>query len=131
MIRCELAIEDESDIVVVRQNAREVARNLNFGLVDQTRIITAASELARNIFLYASKGKVIIEEVFEGNKHGISLTFKDEGPGIEDVDLALENGYSKSKSLGLGLPGSKRLMDDFYITSTVGKGTTVIIKKWL
>ncbi len=131
MILCEIAIEEERDIVIVRQNSREAAKSLNFGLVDQTRIITATSELLRNIFQYATKGRVIIEEVFEGNNHGISLTFEDEGPGIEDIDLALRDGYSKSNSLGLGLPGSKRLMDDFTITSAVGKGTKIIIKKWL
>lgn len=131
MILCEIDIEGENDIVVVRQNSREVAKNLNFGLVDQTRIITAASELARNIFQHAYRGNVLIEEIFEDNKHGISLTFKDEGPGIENIDLALKNGYSTCNSLGLGLPGSKRLMDEFYITSIVGKGTKIIIKKWL
>ena len=131
MILFEIAIKVENDIVTVRQSTSEAAKNLNFGLVDQTRIITAASELARNIFQYASNGKVTIEEVFEDSKHGMGLTFEDEGPGIENIDLALKNGYSRSNSLGLGLPGSKRLMDEFYITSIVGKGTTVIIKKWL
>ena len=111
--------------------SREATKKLNFGLVDQTRIITATSELARNIFQYASKGKVLIQEISENNKHGISLIFDDEGPGIDDIDLALRSGYSKSNSLGLGLPGSKRLMDEFHITSVVGKGTKIIIKKWL
>ncbi len=131
MILCEIAIESENDIVVVRQNSREVAKGLNFGIVDQTRIITATSELARNIFQYAYRGKVTIEEVFQDNKHGISLTFEDEGPGIENIDLVLRNGYSQGNSLGLGVPGSNRLMDEFYITSIVGKGTKIIIKKWL
>ena len=131
MILYKIDIKGENDIVTVRQNSRDAAKNLNFGLVDQTRIITATSELARNICKYASRGKVIIEEISEDSKHGISLTFEDEGPGIENIDLALSNGYTKGNSLGLGLPGSKRLMDEFYITSIVGKGTKVIIKKWL
>jgi serine/threonine-protein kinase RsbT len=131
MILYKLEIVEEKDVVIVRQSAREAAKKLDFSLVDQTRIITAASELARNIFQYALKGEVIIEEVFDEHKHGIILTFEDEGPGIENIDLALQSGYSKSKSLGLGLPGSKRLMDDFYIYSIVGKGTKVIVKKWL
>ncbi len=131
MILFDIAIKGENDIVTVRQSTREAAKDLNFGLVDQTRIITAASELARNIFQYASYGKVTIEEIIEDNRHGIGLTFEDEGPGIENIELALKNGYSRSNSLGLGLPGSKRLMDEFYISSIVGKGTKIIIKKWL
>ena len=131
MILCEIDIENENDIVIVRQSTREVAKKLKFGLVDQTRIITAASELARNIFQYASKGKVLIKEISENNRHGISLTFDDEGPGIDNIDLALRSGYSKSNGLGLGLPGSKRLVDEFHISSVVGKGTKIIIKKWL
>jgi len=131
MILYEIDIEVENDIVVVRQKTREAAKSLSFGLVDQTRIITAASELARNIFQYAYRGKSIIEEIFEHSNHGISLTFEDEGPGIENIDSALKNGYSKNNSLGLGIPGSKRLMDEFYITSVVGEGTKIIIKKWL
>lgn len=131
MLLFQVVIQEENDIIVVRQKAREAVQRLNFRLIEQTKIITAASELARNIFEHASKGKVIIEQISNENRQGISLTFEDEGPGIENIDLAMKSGYSKSNGLGLGLPGSKKLMDDFYISSIVGKGTKVIIKKWL
>ncbi|NJD01430.1 MAG: anti-sigma regulatory factor [Ruminiclostridium sp.] len=131
MILFELNIEEEKDIVAVRQKSREAAVNLNFSFVDQTRIITAASELSRNIYQHAIKGRAIIEKISEGIKNGIMITFEDEGPGIRDIYLAMKNGYSTTKSLGLGLSGSKRLMDEFEIYSTIGKGTKVIIKKWL
>jgi serine/threonine-protein kinase RsbT len=131
MICDEIAIEYEKDIVIARQRAREVSKILNFGIVDQTRIITAVSELARNIFLYAQKGSVKFEEIFEGKRHGLQIFFKDDGPGIEDIDFAMQGGYSRGRSMGLGMSGSKRLMDEFYITSIPGKGTEIIIKKWL
>jgi serine/threonine-protein kinase RsbT len=131
MVLFEIDIVEEKDIVVVRQKSREAAINLNFTLVDQTRIITAASELSRNIFQHAKQGKAVIEDISEGFKHGLMITFEDEGPGIENIDLALKNGYSTTKSLGLGLSGSKRLMDEFDLSTIVGKGTKVIIKKWL
>lgn len=131
MILYEVFIEQENDIVTVRRCSRDAAKELNFGLVDQTRIITAASELARNIFQYASKGKVTIEKVFGEDNQGVMLTFEDQGPGIADINLALQSGYSKHNSLGLGLSGSRKLMDEFNITSVVGEGTKVIIKKWL
>ncbi|MFL0195797.1 anti-sigma regulatory factor [Clostridium sp. WILCCON 0269] len=131
MILFQVDVQEESDIIIVRQKCREAAQNLKFGIIDQTRIITAASELSRNIFEYASKGKVIIEQIFSKDRQGISLTFEDEGPGIENIELAMKSGYSKSDGLGLGLPGSQKLMDEFYISSIVGRGTKVIIKKWL
>lgn len=131
MICNEISIEYEKDIVVARQKAREVSKILEFGIVDQTRIITAVSELARNIFLYAQKGTVRYEEIFEGRKHGLKISFIDDGPGIEDVEFAMEGGYSKGRSMGLGMSGSKRLMDEFYVISILGKGTEIIIKKWL
>ncbi|OCA97202.1 anti-sigma regulatory factor [Clostridium beijerinckii] len=131
MICSEISIEYENDIVVARQKAREVSKLLEFGIVDQTRIITAVSELARNIFLYAQKGNVLFEEIFEGRKHGLKISFRDNGPGIEDVEFAMNGGYSKGRSMGLGMSGSKRLMDEFYVTSILGKGTEIIIKKWL
>jgi serine/threonine-protein kinase RsbT len=99
-------------------------------LVNQTKIITAASELARNMLKYAKGGKVTIEIVNRGRENGIRLTFKDEGPGIPDVALAMKDGYSTGKSLGLGLPGTKRLVSEFNIESIVGKGTTVVVIKW-
>ncbi|AGX43033.1 serine/threonine-protein kinase RsbT [Clostridium saccharobutylicum] len=131
MICNEISIEYEKDIVVARQKAREVSKILEFGIVDQTRIITAVSELARNIFLYAQKGTVKFQEVFEDRKHGLQISFMDDGPGIEDVEFAMQGGYSKGRSMGLGMSGSKRLMDEFYVTSLLGKGTEIIIKKWL
>lgn len=131
MICDEISIDYEKDIVVARQKAREVSKILEFGIVDQTRIITAVSELARNIFLYAQKGTVKFQEVLEGRKHGLQISFIDDGPGIEDVEFAMKGGYSKGRSMGLGMSGSKRLMDEFYVTSLLGKGTEIIIKKWL
>lgn len=131
MICNEISIEYEKDIVVARQKAREVSKILEFGIVDQTRIITAVSELARNIFLYAQKGTVKYEEILEGRKHGLQISFKDNGPGIEDIEFAMQGGYSKGRSMGLGMSGSKRLMDEFHVTSILGKGTEIIIKKWL
>ncbi|WP_270566384.1 anti-sigma regulatory factor [Clostridium beijerinckii] len=131
MICNEVSIEYEKDIVVARQKAREVSKILEFGIVDQTRIITAVSELARNIFLYAKQGTVKYEEIFEEGKHGLKISFKDKGPGIEDVEFAMQGGYSKGRSMGLGMSGSKRLMDEFYVTSILEKGTEIVIKKWL
>ena len=131
MICNEISIEYENDIVIARQKAREVSKLLEFGIVDQTRIITAVSELARNIFLYAQKGNVLFEEISEGRKHGLKISFRDNGPGIEDIEFAMQGGYSKGRSMGLGMSGSKRLMDEFYVTSILGKGTEIIIKKWL
>ncbi len=127
----EIHIKDEKDIVSARQRAREAAKNMNFSITDQTRIITAVSELSRNIFVYASTGSVIIEDASSDTKRGIMITFEDEGPGIPDINKAMEEGFTTGKGMGLGLPGSKRLMDDFSITSQPDKGTKIIIKKWL
>lgn len=126
----EVNIVDEKDIIIARQKARDAAKKLGFSIVDQTRIITAVSELARNIFEHAGKGKVVIE-VISDKKNGIMIEFIDKGKGIDDIDKAMEEGYSTGKGLGLGLPGSKRLVDDFHISSKIGEGTEIIIKKWL
>ncbi|WHH61368.1 anti-sigma regulatory factor [Petroclostridium sp. X23] len=131
MILFEIHIKDEKDIVIARQRAREAAKNMKFSITDQTRIITAVSELSRNIYEYASTGTVTIEIVSNSTKRGLMISFHDEGPGIPDVEKALSEGYTTGKGMGLGLPGSKRLMDDFSITSQPGKGTKIIIKKWL
>jgi serine/threonine-protein kinase RsbT len=131
VILFEIAIKDEKDIVTTRQRVREAARKMNFSITDQTRIITAASELSRNIYEYASEGIVIIEITSSGIKKGIMISFMDEGPGILDIDEALREGFTSGKGMGLGLPGSKRLMDDFSITSEAGVGTKIVIKKWL
>lgn len=131
MILCEVCINEERDIVTARQKAREAAKDMNFGLVDQTRIITAVSELSRNIYEHAGKGRVVIEVISNGSQKGLMFSFIDEGPGIEDIELVMREGFTTGKGMGLGLPGSKRLMDYFSITSQVLKGTKVVIKKWV
>jgi serine/threonine-protein kinase RsbT len=122
-------IREESDIVRARAAAKDSACALGFGIVDQTRISTAVSELARNIFLYAGEGEVHIEEL--NNHHGIRVTFIDHGPGIEDVDLAMKDGWSSVKAMGKGLPGAKRLSDRMEIHTEPGEGTTITLEKWL
>lgn len=126
----DVRIEDESQIITVRKSVREVATRLGFGLTDVTRIITAASELARNVFHYAGKGVMHWQVLDNGANIGIELVFEDHGPGIADLDQAMHEGYSTSGGLGMGLPGSKRLMDEFEIQSKVGVGTTVTVRKW-
>jgi len=116
--------------VTAREKVRELSREMGFGIVDQTRIATAISELARNIHQYAGKGIVTIFKL-EGERKGIQVVCEDDGPGIEDIELAMTDGYSTIKSLGLGLPGARRLMDEFQIESGPGKGTKVTITKWL
>lgn len=123
-------INNEFDIVLARQKGREVSKELNFGGVDQARITTAISELARNIYLYAGSGQITIS-VIEGNgKKGIQILAVDKGPGINDIRTVLQDGYSTSGGLGAGLPGVKRLMDSFDIDSIPGTGTTISIIKW-
>lgn len=124
-------IMTEWDIVAARQLGRKVAKELGFGTVDQARITTAISELARNIYLYAGKGQICIEEINEMGKRGLKLTASDEGPGISDIKKVMEDGYSTSGGLGAGLPGVKRLMDDFQLKSNPGKGTDIHAVKWL
>jgi serine/threonine-protein kinase RsbT len=126
----EVRIEDESHIVTVRKTVREAATRLGFGLTDVTRIVTAASELARNVFHYAGSGVVGWRALDSGSNTGIELTFEDHGPGIANVEQAMQEGYSTSGGLGMGLPGAKRLMDEMEIRSEAGKGTTVVVKKW-
>lgn len=125
-----MTIVREIDVIPLRNRLKEYAVKIGMGLVNQTKIITAASELARNMLKYAGGGKVTLEVVNEGRENGIRLIFKDEGPGIADVGLAMKDGYSTTKSLGLGLPGTKRLVSEFKIESEVGKGTTVTVIKW-
>ena len=127
----EVVIKSSEDVILARQVAREMARKLGFGLADQTRITTAVSELSRNIYLYAGTGRVIIRALSKNLKKGMEIVAEDRGPGIPDVEMALQNGYSTNRSLGQGLPGTKRLMDEFEIKSEVGVGTTVTIRKWL
>jgi serine/threonine-protein kinase RsbT len=127
-----LTVSAESDMILVRQVLRTAAQRIGLGLVDQTKIITAGSELARNILTYAtgSRGTVRIEEVRDRGRRGVKATFSDDGPGIPDIDQALTDGFSTNRSLGLGLPGARRLSDEMTITSTVGTGTTVVVVKW-
>lgn len=125
-----LELETEDDIVVARQRARSIAKEMGFSLVDQTKILTAASELARNAVMYAGGGTVTFNIVNEGGRTGLTLIFRDSGPGIADIDQAMKDGFSTSNSLGLGLGGARRLMNDFRIESEPGKGTTVTITRW-
>lgn len=128
----EVGVESEVDLVSVRQALRREADRAGLGLVDATKLITAGSELARNILTHADGrgGQLRVEQLTEGGRNGVRATFTDRGPGIEDVDGALVDGFSTNGSLGLGLPGSRRLVDDMQISSTPGSGTTVVIVKW-
>lgn len=125
-----MPIRSESDVVLVRQTARKWAIELGFSLVDQTKILTAASELARNTLIHGGGGSVRLESLSEGIRKGLRLTFEDQGPGIADIELALRDGYTTGNGLGLGLSGSKRLMSEFDLVSRVGEGTRVTIVKW-
>lgn len=123
-------IQSESDIVGARKAVRLAATALEFGLTDVTRIVTAASELARNIFHYAGSGAMRWRRIDAGGRVGLELTFEDRGPGIADIAQAMQEGYTSGRGLGLGLPGAKRLMDEMEMQSTVGQGTTVTVRKW-
>jgi len=125
-----MAIVREQDVVPFRNRVKEYAVKMGMSLVNQTKLITAASELVRNLLKYGKGGQVKIEVVNKGRDNGIRLVFIDQGPGIENIELAMKDGYSTGKSMGLGLPGTKRLVSEFNIESTVGKGTTVTIIKW-
>jgi serine/threonine-protein kinase RsbT len=125
-----VAINSDQDIVSARQKGRLMATELGFSAGDATLIATAISELARNIVSYAGKGQITLKMVNGLNRQGISVISTDDGPGIPDVRQALRDGFSTSGSLGLGLPGVRRLMDEFEITSRLGRGTTVAVKKW-
>lgn len=123
-------IRADADVLLARQKARELAKSLKFSSSELTLIATAISEVARNIVTYAKEGEIVLHLVSKGPRRGIRVVAHDEGPGIADVTRAMEDGFSTSSSLGLGLPGSKRLMDDFDIVSALGKGTTVTMTKW-
>jgi serine/threonine-protein kinase RsbT len=123
-------IRSDVDIVVARQQGRTLGAHLGFSRSDLTLIATAISELARNIVSYAARGEIILRLVQQGSRQGIVIIARDDGPGIPDIAQAMQDGYSTGNSLGLGLPGTKRLMDEFDIVSHLGKGTTITIKKW-
>jgi len=125
-----MQIEKEQDVVPFRNRVKENAVKIGMSLVNQTKLITAASELVRNMLKYANGGTVLIEVISQGRDSGIRLVFQDKGPGIEDISLAMKDGYTTGKSLGIGLPGAKRLVNEFDIKSEVGTGTTVSIVKW-
>jgi serine/threonine-protein kinase RsbT len=125
-----MEIVREQDVVPFRNRVREYAVRIKMGLVNQTKLITAASELVRNMLNYAKGGRIRIEIVSKGRDNGIRLTFVDSGPGIDNIELAMKDGWSTAKSLGLGLPGARRLVNEFNIQSQTGKGTTITIIKW-
>lgn len=125
-----VVIKREQDVILFRNRVKEFATKIKMGLVNQTKLITAASELVRNMLKYAEGGDITIEVVSKGRENGIRLVFRDQGPGISDVQLAMKDGYSTGKSLGLGLPGARRLVNDFNISSELNKGTVVTIIKW-
>jgi serine/threonine-protein kinase RsbT len=126
----DLGIQTEADVVRVRQAVRKWATELSFSLVDQTKVVTAASELARNVLIYGKGGTARLESLQEGVRRGLRLTFEDHGPGIPDIELALRDGYTTGGGLGLGLSGSKRLVNEFAIVSRPGEGTCVTSVKW-
>lgn len=126
----EAVIIREQDVVPLRNRVKEYGVKIGMSILNQTKLITATSELVRNLLKYGGGGKVIIESVSNGRDNGVRVTFIDNGPGIADVTLAMKDGYSTGKSLGLGLPGTKRLVNEFDIKTELGNGTTVTITKW-
>lgn len=124
-----LPVQTEPDIVGVRRRVREITARLGFSLVDQTKVVTAASELARNTIIHGGGGTMQIETL-NGPRNGLRLIFEDDGPGIPDVELALRDGFTTGSGLGLGLGGSKRLVSDFQIDTRVGQGTKITITRW-
>jgi serine/threonine-protein kinase RsbT len=126
----ELPLRTEHDIVLSRQAVRRMAQEQGFSLVDQTKLVTAASELARNAVIYGGGGTLHWAILLEGIRRGVRLTFQDHGPGIADVDLALTDGWTSGKGLGLGLSGARRLVNEFELDSVVGVGTRVTVTRW-
>ena len=124
------ALRSDGDIVQVRQAVRSWSAELRFSLVDQTKMVTAASELARNAVVYGGGGVARLETLEDGRRRGLRVTFEDEGPGIPDIDLALSDGYTSGGGLGLGLGGARRLVNDFALDSAPGRGTRVAITRW-
>ena len=125
-----LPVRTDNDVVLARQAVRRWAQELGFSLVDQTKVVTAASELARNTLIHGGGGTLRLEALNEGIRRGLRLSFEDQGPGIPDIEMALREGYTTGSGLGLGLPGSKRLVNEFEIISRVGEGTRVTVTKW-
>jgi serine/threonine-protein kinase RsbT len=125
-----LAVRSSEDVVTVRTSVRKLAAELRFGIVDQTKIVTAASEIARNTIDYGRGGDLRMEVLDKPPKKGLKLIFSDEGPGIRDLEQALTDGFTSGSGMGLGLGGTRRLMDEFEIASKLNEGTTVTITKW-
>ena len=127
-----IALESEHDIIIARSEVRALAARLGFRLIDQTRLVTVTSELARNVVKYAKRGRMLVQPLDSAQgRTGLRLIFEDSGPGIPDIGAAMRDGFSTGRGLGKGLPGSKRLVDLFEIESTVGVGTRVTIVRWL
>jgi serine/threonine-protein kinase RsbT len=129
-LEANIPIERELDIVIARQKGRELAASLGFSSTDQTLLATAISEIARNIVTYAVRGTIELSRVDGDGRLGVVVVARDQGPGIADIEAAMRDGYSTGNSLGVGLPGARRLVDEFELASTVGVGTVVTLKKW-
>jgi serine/threonine-protein kinase RsbT len=129
-VEARVPIEGEADIVTARQKGRELAAARGLSRTEQTLVATAISEVARNIVVYAQRGEVVIAPAEERGRRGILVVARDDGPGIANPELAMRDGFSTGNSLGMGLPGAKRLMDEFELSTALGKGTTVTMKKW-
>jgi serine/threonine-protein kinase RsbT len=128
--REELPIEREEDVVAVRRRVKAIAHERGFDSFASVALTTAASELTRNVWVHAKRGAATIEQITNDERFGIRITFRDQGPGIPDVPRVLEGGYSTARSMGLGLSGSKRLVDEFLLETEVGRGTAVTVTKW-
>jgi len=126
-----IPVNNDLDIVSARVEGRNMAKALGFGVIDQARIATAISELARNVVLYAESGHILLEIIETNGRRGIQIVCRDRGPGIADIDLVMQDGYSSRRGLGMGLPGTRRLMDEFEIESKKNVGTTITVRKWL
>jgi serine/threonine-protein kinase RsbT len=125
-----MPLKTSNDVVLARQKVRQWSTELRFSLVDQTKLVTAASELARNALDHGKGGEMIIESLVNGVRSGIRLVFEDQGPGIPDIEQALKDGFTSGSGMGLGLGGSKRLVNEFSIESEIGKGTRITIARW-
>jgi serine/threonine-protein kinase RsbT len=123
-------ITSDSDMVPARAQGRALATKLGFSRTDATLIATAISEIARNIVVHVGNGEILLQPMYEDGRYGLLVVAQDTGPGIPDIDAALDHGFASGKGLGLGLPGARRLMDEFHVASEPGKGTTVTMKKW-
>ncbi len=125
-----ISIVTDGDVVKARQEGRAMATQIGFTGAEATLIATAISEVARNILVYARRGEIVLSIAQQGRRRGIVIVARDQGPGIADIDRAMQDGYSTGKGLGLGLPGARRMMEEFQIDSRVGQGTTIVMKRW-